>query len=450
ADLEPKLQKRREKLEIYGLTLQPTVVIVGSIVHLTSFYVIVNNVKYASTSVMNAINLCFQTFFALNASYPADSEVVWYFLQKRVYSITKQKYQPNFITVDTTWHDIQQLMLTHSEYKRNKLLTDMGHNIKPVKIFFGTMEVRNNIEVKTQNVYGQLIPLRKVLEIYFEISDVFTKTCEYIAILDDAGEVSNIIQTDFWKPKIGNTSKENSFTFPLFLYEDAFKIANPLGSHAGIYKCGMYISIPCLPRELHSKLNNIFLAQLYHAHNLGLHSILGFVESFSATFCCRFCKVPKDISCKLCSENFSALRNKINYAQDIATNNVSFTGIKEMCAFNILDTFHAVENYSVDVMHDLLEGVCVYEMNSILRYCIIEEQYFTLDTLNWRLQFFNFGPVANRPLTISKSQLLNKSITMSASEMLSLILNFGLIVGDLIINPDDKYWQLFILLRKIL
>lgn len=88
------------------------VVIVGSIVHLTSFYVIVNDVKYASTSVMNAINLCFQSFFALNASYPADSEVIWYFLQQHVYGITKQKYQPNFITVDATWHDVQQLMLT--------------------------------------------------------------------------------------------------------------------------------------------------------------------------------------------------------------------------------------------------------------------------------------------------------------------------------------------------
>lgn len=39
---------------------------------------------------------------------------------------------------------------------------------------------------------------------------------------------------------------------------------------------------------------------------------------------------------------------------------------------------------------------------------------------------------------------------MSASEMLSFVLNTGLILGDLITNFDDKYWELYILLRKIL
>jgi len=53
-------------------------------------------------------------------------------------------------------------------------------------------------------------------------------------------------------------------------------------------------------------------------------------------------------------------------------------------------------------MHDPLEGVCVYKMSNILHYYIVEKQYFTLDTLNWRLKFFDFGSVANRPLIISK------------------------------------------------
>lgn len=39
---------------------------------------------------------------------------------------------------------------------------------------------------------------------------------------------------------------------------------------------------------------------------------------------------------------------------------------------------------------------------------------------------------------------------MSASEMLTFVLNAGLIFGDLITDVDDKYWELFILLRKIL
>lgn len=359
------------------------------------------------------------------------------------------------------------------------------------------MNVRNENVLKTEIVYGQLISLKEVLKTFFEIGDVFEKTCKYINTLikDDNNEIYNIVQTHFWKSKISNST---SIIISLFLYEDAFEIANPLGSYAGIYKlCGMYISIPSLPPELFSKLDNIFLAQLYHADdsklfprekiysylikelmilktegiqlmigskntriyfklaliigdNLELHGILGFVESFSADKCCRFCKVSKNISQKLCIEDVTILRDKVNYAEDVTINNVTISGVKEICAFNVLPTFHAIENYSIDIMHDLLEGVCRYEISYILHYCIVEQQYFTLETLNWRLQFFNFDPMSNRPPTISNSQLLKKSIKMSASEMLSFVLNAGLLLGDLLTNCNDRHWKLFILLRKIL
>jgi len=150
-----------------------------------------------------------------------------------------------------------------SEYKRNKLLTNLGYYIKPKQIFFGTMDVRNKNALRTENVYGQFISLQKLFKVFFEIDDIFDKTCEYIDMLmnDDDSEIYNIVQTHFWKSKISNST---SINIPLFLYEDAFEIANPLGSHTGIYKlCGMYISIPCLPPELYSKLDNIFLTQLY-------------------------------------------------------------------------------------------------------------------------------------------------------------------------------------------
>lgn len=86
------------------------VIAVGSIVNLTSFYVIVNDVKYTSTTLMNAVNLCFQSFFALDAKYLVDSEMVWYFLQYYVYKITNGKNTRNFISVDTTCHDLEELI----------------------------------------------------------------------------------------------------------------------------------------------------------------------------------------------------------------------------------------------------------------------------------------------------------------------------------------------------
>lgn len=91
-----------------------------------------------------------------------------------------------------------------SEYKQNKLLTNLGYYIKPKRIFFGTMDVRNENALKTKNVYGQLILLKEILKIFFEISDIFEKTCKYIDILfkDDNDEIYNIVQTHFWKSKI--------------------------------------------------------------------------------------------------------------------------------------------------------------------------------------------------------------------------------------------------------
>lgn len=112
AQLEPTLQQRKEKLHAVGLTFQPTVVTVGSLMNLTAFYVLINDVKYSMTSLPNAIDLCFQAFFALDARYPVDCERVWYFLQQHVYCITSEKYSRNFISVDLIWHDINEIMET--------------------------------------------------------------------------------------------------------------------------------------------------------------------------------------------------------------------------------------------------------------------------------------------------------------------------------------------------
>ena len=39
---------------------------------------------------------------------------------------------------------------------------------------------------------------------------------------------------------------------------------------------------------------------------------------------------------------------------------------------------------------------------------------------------------------------------MTASQMMSFVLNFGLIVGDLITNKEYPFWQLYEYLRQIL
>jgi len=69
-------------------------------------------------------------------------------------------------------------------------------------------------------------------------------------------------------------------------------------------------------------------------------------------------------------QNDISLRNSFNYDNDVIINNASETGIKEKCVWNDLNSFWATENYSVDIMHDMLEGVCKYDLGLILKFMV--------------------------------------------------------------------------------
>ncbi|KAK4886162.1 hypothetical protein RN001_002433 [Aquatica leii] len=185
--------------------------------------------------------------------------------------------------------------------------------------------------------------------------------------------LSNFVQGDLWQYKLKSFSKDK-FVLPIFLYYDDFKIGNPLGSHAGINKLGgVYVSIPCLPTEFFSKLDNIYLVMLFKTNdrksfgdsrifqilidelillrengimmqginervyfdlglilvdNLEQNSLLGFIENFVGNYCCRFCKIPKTLRLHTCSPIIKYNRNGRNYIDDCLLNHVSSTRIK--------------------------------------------------------------------------------------------------------------------------
>lgn len=96
------------------------------------------------------------------------------------------------------------------------------------------------------------------------------------------------------------------------------------------------------------------------------------------------------------------------------------TGIKEPCIFNEINSYHVTSNYTVDVMHDVLEGICHYDFLLILNHYEKNVESFSLDILNFRLLMFDFGPVdaSNRPPQISRDNLKKNKLKMTASEML--------------------------------
>lgn len=98
-----------------------------------------------------------------------------------------------------------------------------------------------------------------------------------------------------------------------------------------------------------------------------MNSVLGFSKSFSANYFCCFCRMDKSITGVLATEVVSFLHKKVNYSEDVSRNDFKSTGINESSIFNTIHSFHVVENFSVDIMHDIFEGVCIYNMCHIIK-----------------------------------------------------------------------------------
>jgi len=150
--------------------------------------------------------------------------------------------------------------------------------------------------------------------------------------------------------------------------------------------------------KINNKVHHIYFSVgLIVGDNLGFHSILGFSESFVAKYPCRFCRCPKQVCHVQTQQLNDMMRNKINYASDLLLNDLSYTGIKERCVWNDLISFTVTDNFSVDIMHDMLEGVCKFEIGLILKLMIFDFNYFSIETLN--NQAFDYGSldIRSRP-----------------------------------------------------
>lgn len=211
------------------------------------------------------------------------------------------------------------------------------------------------------------------------------------------------------------------YALQIQLYYDDFEPANPLGSKRGIHKIGcIYFLVRNLPPKFNSVLMNIHLVSLFHAQdqqkygfdailrplknyvkkleshginlpyfdepvygtiaqvtgdNLGMHTILGFTESFSSRHFCRLCLIEKGDSQNVYSEDdpMVVFRGKELFAmhcQSLQENPQmkSVFRLKRNSALNSLMHFHVCNNYSFDIMHDLLEGVAQYEIKLLFGY----------------------------------------------------------------------------------
>lgn len=397
-----------------------------------------------------------------------------------------------------------------SEDKRIRLYSSLGLFVKPEVLPMDTVKVdkvKGTILSITDKAYPVVrVPLRALLKRLLEYDGLFNKMREYMDYLKNENNfLINFVQGYLWKSqvfklknKLRETIDENKIFIPLMGYFDDVELGNALGSHAGFNQIGaVYTWIPCLPPWFSSKLDSIIFSDIFHSSdrkrfgnqaafqyflkdlsdlyeegmdlnihnsrfkayfiptliigdNLGINSILGFTSSFTNVTFCRVCYGGENIK-TMTKENLFHLRTVEKYETDILEPDcLKKYGLKEKFIFNALDSYHVIENFSFDCMHDLLEGVCSYVIAHLIIQFVEVEKIFTLDYLNYKLQSTDFSFESGAvPVRISMDYLKkNQKLKMSAAETLFFCRYFSVLVGDLV-PQNNKYWELYISLRSI-
>ncbi|XP_051741574.1 uncharacterized protein LOC127508052 isoform X1 [Ctenopharyngodon idella] len=404
-------------------------------------------------------------------------------------------------TIEQSFKDIENpFTLLNSISKRNSYFTKKWGIVQPVEKVLGvrfdnkknrTTGLYEQVAVTDKFAYVPILQTLKNILMHPNTSYRFKS-----GIPNKNGIYSDIEDGQYIKNHPLFSTEKNALQIQLF-YDD-FETANPLGSKKGIHKLGgIYFTLRNFPPQFNSSLANIHLCALFHAQdiktygfdailepivndikvletrgieglggcvrgsivqvtgdNLGLHCLLGFVESFRARNNCRFCLIEKDyyqtVFCE--DEPTVTLRTKETHLQHCKAMQSDPTlphvcGVKRTCLLNTLQYFSVSDNFSVDIMHDVLEGVAQFELKLVLRY--VQESFLTAKELDGRLHSFNYGYMErrNRPPAV-KLDDQNNDLGINAIQCWCLLRNVPLMFGD-VVPQDDKYWQLLLLLLQI-
>lgn len=335
-----------------------------------------------------------------------------------------------------------------------------------------------------------------MLQQYLESEHVLPAIRDGLQVSTD-GTFKSLVDGSVWQSR--TASMTDRLVIPLNIFFDDFLTGDTSSPHARSTSiCGIYISVPCLPRYLSGKLCNMLTAGFIKTQdrkdfrndqtlkniveelidleingleiisygetvrvcfvigfivgdNLGVNGVLDWVECFRANHFCRVCKRARIQTESDCKEYPNYFRSEENYEEDLLLDDVSRTGLKARTIFNNIPSFHAVNNFYFDVMHDVLEGVALYDLQHCLHYFVYVKKYLTVGDLNHRKNMFVYGNLnsANIADDFKESSIKNKQLKITASESMVLVTFLPLIIGPLI--PDhDEVWLFFCSLVKIL
>lgn len=383
---------------------------------------------------------------------------------------------------------IDKIKSRNTAKKRQKIIASDESYVKPTKSAIG-------LTWKSQSLIGNDLPCHQLEQTTYEFisiietlrslfnSDQYYK--DYIDFNENRKHVCEEgVYQDFCCGSIYRANNDiNSTTIQLQLGIDDFEPCCAIKTKAGVHKtCGVYFEIRNIDPKQKSKLRNDHLIAFAKSHdiksegfgkiarkivdelkllenvgitlksgaslkailvniscdNLGANGVLGFVESFSATYYCRICELPLSECQKTVYEIEEKMRTKSDYAltleylaenKDRKPNYKESKGVKTPCFFNELQHYHMFDNCTVDIMHDLNEGAIPFFMRLLFQH-IVQEKIASIGDLQAICRDYTYYGWIWKKYKPSKLIIEKDNLNQNAMQSHCLMLNLPFILID--------------------
>ena len=325
---------------------------------------------------------------------------------------------------------------------------------------------------------------------FLELPGIYTKMMEKMEnLLKNENNITHFVQGEKWRKIIEQNPGKKCI--PIFLYNDDFAVGNQQGIKAANHGLSVVnIHFPLMDDWDLSKLEFLFPAAFVKASytkggiktlclinlrdilkdmaetgieiiidnepitvyiilgaiigdNLAVHQMLDFSSGFMHEYMCRICLMDKHTRNTAVVDNPSLHRTLDHY--NLNKNNPRYGYIRN-CPFNLIPSFHVLQNYSADLMHDIFEGIAIYGMQAALD-DFIREGFFTAEEFSKILDTFSYGEIDSNN-KLSSDNFKNGKLYLTASQSMLLVKFLPLLVCHRVTssNPTFKY---LIILEKL-
>jgi len=399
----------------------------------------------------------------------------------------------------------EPLEFLSSRYKQDCFFDSHKLAVKPETVDFGTNFCSQGGTSRLAYDSFQYVSVQKTLHSLMQNRSYVEMMLEDRCV---PGILQEFVDGDKYKTHtLFSDSSKVSVMIQLFF--DGLGVTNPLRGHSTLHNVGVFFyTIKNIPHQYNSCFANVHLLALCYSKdvkkygfdpvlkkfvaemtllsksgftgtfpvigeqtvyaslcqvtcdNLALNGILGFIESFSCDHYCTVCYAMQDEIQTHFREEFFQRRTLHEYNEDVISlkrgppqgkNHVR--GVKFDCVLNEIDGYHVTENWSLDIMHILLEGIIPLEIGCILHGLCVVDKVISFDSVNCKLQLF-WGKITvekcHKPLQLGKLMEPGQGLTptMKALQYWTLLKYLPLALGGSV-SHDNKHWQFLLHLSHL-